>query len=93
VVYSATISDTRAPTTFEEAFNGPNKECKKAIQEDLPNFSKRGGWKMVTKNQVNKNLKRKSITTQEEGSTKWKHWIWSKMCFKRINAATSRGLY
>jgi hypothetical protein len=38
-VYPAITSDPGEPSTFEEAFNGPNKEeWRKAILEELSNF-------------------------------------------------------
>jgi hypothetical protein len=64
-VYSAISSNPGEPSTFEEVFNGPSKEkWRKAIHEELSNFAKRGVWKMVNRDQMIKNLKRKPIKTK-----------------------------
>jgi phage repressor protein C with HTH and peptisase S24 domain len=62
-IYSAIMSDTGEPSTFEEAFF-ESKFWRPAIYKEIINFAKRKVWKKVNKKVVIESLKRKQMTTK-----------------------------
>ena len=76
-IYSAITSDPGEPSTFEEAFFGPDsKFWRPAIYKEIINFANRKVWKKVNKKVVIESLKRKLMTTK---------WIFKKKVDKEGN--------